>query len=222
MSDSTPPWEKRSEKQAKQQQAAEAAAIRRRWINLGEVLAVIAVLISALTLWNSYKERANSETERAKSEQKAEIQSSTLVLRATPEKEGRRLSLSAMAGDQAIQSQTIAFPSALGLAPIETAGDPRIESGWFESALHKARKEAGLDEKSTGDARLPVLVRTQFLSGGELKTDNAVYDLGYRISNGFLSGADVRMRGLSLIRRGVTGDGQKQVDALWAKRAKAK
>ncbi len=39
----------------KQEQAAEAAAIRRRWINLGEVLAVIAVLISALTLWNSYQ-----------------------------------------------------------------------------------------------------------------------------------------------------------------------
>jgi len=222
LSDTTPPWEKRTEKQMKQEQAAEAAAIRRRWINLGEVLAVVAVVISGLTLWNSYQERSNSETDRVKTEQKAQIQSSTLVLRATPEKEGHRLNLAAMASDQAIQSQTISFPGALGLSPVETAGDPRIESGWFDSALHKARKEAGLDEKSTGDARLPILVTSQFLSNGEMKTDSAIYDLGYRISSGFLSGTDVRMRGLSLIHRGVTGDGQKQVDAIWAKRAKTK
>ncbi|WP_232476049.1 hypothetical protein [Flavisphingomonas formosensis] len=222
MSETTPPWEKRTEKQVKQEQAAEAAAIRRRWINLGEVLAVVAVMISGLTLWNSYQERANSEADRAKSEQKADAQSGTLVLRATIAKEGRRLSLAAMAGDQAIQSQTISFPSALGVSPVDTAGDPRIESGWFESELHKARKEAGLDEKSTGDARLPILVKTQFLSNGELKNDSAIYDLGYRISSGFLSGTDVRMRGLSLIRRGVTGDGQKQIDAIWDKQAKTK
>ena len=46
------------EPETPQQQAAEAAAIRRRWITLGEVLAVAAVLISALTFWNSYQERS--------------------------------------------------------------------------------------------------------------------------------------------------------------------
>jgi len=218
LSETTPPWEKGK----KQTQAAEAAAIRRRWINLGELLAVIAVLISALTLWNSYKERANTEAEHSKSEQKAEIQASTLVLRAVPDKEGHRLALSAMASDQAIQSQTVAFPAALGVSPVDTAGDPRIESGWFEDALHKARKAAGLDEKSIGDARLPVLVTTQFLTGGDVKTDSAIYDLGYRIDSGFLSGTNVQMRGLSLVKRGVTSGGQKQIDAIWAKRMKAK
>jgi predicted negative regulator of RcsB-dependent stress response len=39
----------------------EAAAIRRRWITLGEILAVIAVLISGLTLWNSYSDRSADE-----------------------------------------------------------------------------------------------------------------------------------------------------------------
>ncbi|KRC81277.1 hypothetical protein ASE13_02410 [Sphingomonas sp. Root241] len=32
--------------------AAESAAVRRRWITLGKVLAVIAAVISGLTLWN--------------------------------------------------------------------------------------------------------------------------------------------------------------------------
>jgi hypothetical protein len=35
-----------------EQRTAEAAAIRRRWITLGEALAVIAVVISGLTLFN--------------------------------------------------------------------------------------------------------------------------------------------------------------------------
>ena len=220
MSDETPPWQKGQKQQQRQEQAAEAAAIRRRWINLGEVLAVIAVVISGLTLWNSYQERANSEADRTQTERKADIQASTLVLRATPEKDGHRLDLSTMASDQSIQSQTIAFPSALGVSPIDTAGNARLESGWFDDALHKARKAAGIDEKSTGDARLPLLVTTQFLSNGDLKTDQAIYDLGYRIESGFLSGTDVRMRGLSLIKRGVTKDGQKQIDAIWTKQAK--
>ena len=44
---------------------AEAAAVRRRWINLGEILAVVAVLISGLTLWNSYTERSHAEAEKS-------------------------------------------------------------------------------------------------------------------------------------------------------------
>src|SRR3546814_20351205 len=53
-----------SEKQTKAQ-AAEAAAIRRRWITLGEIVAVAALIISGLTFWNSYSERTASEAERA-------------------------------------------------------------------------------------------------------------------------------------------------------------
>ena len=44
---------------------AEAARVRRRWINLGELVAVLALVISALTLWNSYRERTTNEAEHA-------------------------------------------------------------------------------------------------------------------------------------------------------------
>ncbi|HEX8061853.1 MAG TPA: hypothetical protein VF535_01415 [Allosphingosinicella sp.] len=42
-----------SEDRQSQAERREAAAIRRRWITLGEILAVIGVLISALALWSS-------------------------------------------------------------------------------------------------------------------------------------------------------------------------
>src|SRR5215212_12163989 len=94
-------------------QAAEAAAIRRRWITLGEILAVIAVLISGLTLWNSYSERSSAEAERAAEKKEEAARSQALVLKA--EGRGKRLSLAALDPAQAIQSQTIAFPSPLGV-----------------------------------------------------------------------------------------------------------
>ena len=43
---------------------AEAARIRRRWLTLGEILAVAAVAISGLTFWNSYSERRHTEEAR--------------------------------------------------------------------------------------------------------------------------------------------------------------
>ena len=95
----------------------EAAAIRRRWITLGEVLAVVAVLISAATLWNSYAERKSTEAERSAAAQKEARTETALVLRARVVDDGRRLSLEAVDGDQVIQSQSIAFPSKLGVPP---------------------------------------------------------------------------------------------------------
>src|SRR5688500_9961952 len=89
------------------------AAIRRRWLTLGEVLAVAAVLISALTLWNNYQERSSAEAERAAEKQADAARSQILVLKAEASRDGKRLALAALDPAQAIQSQTILFPTAL-------------------------------------------------------------------------------------------------------------
>ena len=115
------------EPETPQQQAAEAAAIRRRWITLGEVLAVAAVLISALTFWNSYQERSGAEADKAAERQARSEKARTLILSARVD--GRNLSLAARDPEQAIPGQTIAFPSSLGVKAIDTV-DPRIEAGW--------------------------------------------------------------------------------------------
>jgi hypothetical protein len=200
-----------SEPETPQQQAAEAAAIRRRWITLGEILAVAAVVISGLTFWNSYQERSSSEAERAAEKRAKSEKAQTLILSASVD--GRHLRLAARDPEQAIQGQTIAFPSALGAKAVDTV-DPRIEAGWIESAARKIRDAKG----RSGDARLPVAITTRFISGGEDYTDTAIYDVGYRVDEGLLD-SDVKLLGLSLVERGTAKNVQQRLDALWKRRS---
>jgi hypothetical protein len=190
----------------------EAAKIRRRWITLGELLAIAAVVISALTLWNSYKERANSEAERSAESHKAEARAHVLLLKASVAHGGDSLGLAPLDGDQVIQSQTIAFPAALGLSPVETTGDARIEAGWFADALKKARGKNG---RTSGDLRLPIAVTTRYVAGDAPLTDIALYAIGYGLEGRFLGGDAIRLKGLSLLRRVDAKHAQKALDAAW-------
>lgn len=195
---------------------AEAAAVRRRWITLAEVLTVIAVSISALTLWNSWSERRDTAVTKDAEQRQASSRAATLVLTAASADKGKLL-LKPAADEQAVQSQTLTFPSSLGLPPTETTGEPRIEAGWFEDALQKARDKAGKPDDSRGDERLPVAIATRFLVNGTAHTDVAIYDVGYTISGHWLSGHTVTLRGLSLVSRVKSGRPQPGLDARWAR-----
>lgn len=192
-------------------QAAEAAAIRRRWITLGEILAVIAVLISGLTLWNSYSERSATEAERAAERKQQAAKSQALVLKA--EGGRKRIKLSAIDPGHALQSQSIAFPSSLGMDVIEGLVEPRIEAGWIKEAAKKGR-EVGGGGKEQGDARLPVAITTRFVSGSQTYSDTAIYDVGYRRESGLL-GSEVDLLGLSLVERVAAKDAAARLDAIW-------
>jgi hypothetical protein len=194
--------------------AAEAAAIRRRWVTLGEILAVVAVLISGLTLWNSWSERSDSRAAKDAEAQRASVRAATLVLMAADAGQ-RALALKPAASGQSVQSQKILFPTALGAAPAETTGEPRIEAIWFEHALKKAREAARLPDNSRGDERLPVAITTRFLVDGEAHEDVALYDIGYTISGRLLGGHSVTLRGLSLVARASGGNAQARLDARW-------
>ncbi len=194
--------------------AAEAAAIRRRWITLGEVLAVIAVLISGLTLWNNWTERSDSEAVKTADAQRASARAATLVLVSSPDGD-KTLSLKPASADQSVQSQTIRFPAALGVTPAQTTGEPRIEAGWFDAALKTARDKARLPDDSRGDERLPVVIATRFLVDGEQHEDIALYDLGYSISGRLLGGHSVTLRGISLVSRVKSASAQARLDARW-------
>jgi len=194
--------------------AAEAAAIRRRWITLGELLAVIAIIISALTLWNSWRERSDSAATKTADAQRASTRASTLVLIAADAGE-RALALKPVSAEQSVQSQTILFPTALDAAPAQTTGEPRIEAAWFESALKKARNTAKLPDNSRGDERLPVAITTRFLVDGKAHEDVALYDIGYTISGRLISGHSVTLRGISLVSRVKSGNAQAKLDARW-------
>lgn len=193
--------------------AAEEAAIRRRWITLGEALAVIAVLISALTLWNSWSERSSDEATKLAETRTAASRAERLMLTAATDRNG--LALSPSSTDQTIQEQTIIFPTALAAPPVKTTGEPRIETSWFAQPLKRAREKAGLPDDSRGDEKLPVLVETRFIVSGDPHTDTAIYDLGYTVTGKLLGGHNVDLRGLARVATVRKGGAQSQLDARW-------
>ena len=197
----------------------EAAAVRRRWITLAEVLGVIAVLISGLTLWNSYQQRSTDEADKAAARSEAAAEAQILLLRASPDRDGRTLSLASAGAGQTIQNQNIAFPAPLGVAAIDTVIEPRIEAAWFESALLRARQAAGRQDESRGDERIPVAITTAFFSGGAMHRDSAIYDIGYRVEGGGLFGGHrIRMRGISRVESVSPRNLQSRLDSLWRSR----
>jgi hypothetical protein len=193
--------------------AEEAAAIRRRWLSLGETLAVVAVLISALTLWLNWSERSDDKTQKATEANQAATRAATLTLSVQADGKGTRLDLRPAASGQQILEQTVLFPAALGVDPVETTGDARIESDWFEDALKNARNKAGLPDDSRGDERLPLLLKTRFIADGKSHEDMTIYDLGYTIQGRMLSGHVVTLRGLSLVKHVAPGTAFSELEA---------
>jgi hypothetical protein len=201
------------------EETATAEATRRRrlrWLTLAEIIGVAALAISGLTLWNSYQARTGTEAERAAARQARSAAAGRLLLRGTPQRDGALLVLAPADAGQTVQDQRVVFPTALGVAPVTTVSEPRIEADWIGRALIRAR---GDGEDGLGDARLPVLLVTNFYAGGARHRDVAIYDLGYRIDGGgLLGGHRLRLRGLSRLESVAPAGIQARLDALWAAR----
>ena len=194
------------------QAKAEAAATRRRWLTLAEVVAIAGVVIAGLTLWNNWQGREADQAEQAAQMANAASAARTgalVTLTATPKDDGTRLALADPA--HRIQSIEVRFPSALGVAPQSSSVDPAIEASWFEDELIKAT-DAGPAEQQ---GRLPVLITADYWDGGEHLTDSAIYDIAWQTHGRMLRGRVLRLKGIVLERR--HGATQAAVDARWAK-----
>jgi hypothetical protein len=195
---------------------AQAAATRRRWITFGEVLTVFAVLISALTFWNSWSQRTADQQQKTAEATRTAARSGRLELVAA--NSGKRvLVLKPASAEQSVQDQHIAFPTALGVSPADTTGQPRIDATWFEHALIKAREAAHQAGNSRGDAQMPIAITTRFLVDGEEHTDVAIYDIGYGVTAGWFGSHSVALHGISLVARVKADDAQARLDARWAR-----
>ncbi|WP_448657808.1 hypothetical protein ACPVPU_10065 [Sphingomonas sp. CJ99] len=199
-----------------QQQAtrqAEARAIRRRWITLGETIAVAGVVIAGLTFWNNWQERQDAAAER-----QAERSAATKTERAAR----GRVMLTTMAADAngitvaaqpgcSLQSTTVRFPAALGTAEQTTVLEHRIEAEWIADRLLELT-DGGSDRR---DGRLPVLIAADCIDSDGQRSESAIYDLLWRTEpGGLLGGRRLVLRGL-VRREGVSGDGQRRLDTLW-------
>jgi hypothetical protein len=186
----------------------EAAATRRRWVTLAEVLAVAGVLIAALTLWSNWSDRRADEADKAAaraSEQRAE---SRVDLLAEVRDGGKALLLKDSRHE--IQDAVISFPKALGVGAQHPPADPVIEAGAFEGSLLKIT-DGGSDDRS---GRLPVLVTLRYLDGDSTRTTSGIYDLLWKTEGRMLRGRELTLTGMKV--RQLRGT-QAQLDAIWAK-----
>lgn len=185
----------------------EAAATRRRWVSLAEIVAVAGVVIAALTLWNSWSERRDAESAKVAAESSEAKARTRVEITATVQDDGRSLLLKDAAHD--IQDARFAFPKALGVTAQKPVVDPSIDVRWFEDALLKLT-DGGADERA---GRLPVFVTTRYWDGDVQRSATGIYDVVWRTEGRLLRGRTLRLEGLRLRQRGGT---QARIDALWA------
>lgn len=193
---------------------------RLRFLTLAEIVGVAALIIAGLGYWDSHRERAQTDRERAAEvqEKKAEAKAGALklsfLMTAIPESGGGRLRFSSVHTDQVIQTQAISFPSEIRGDAVQTTGNPRLEAGWIDGGLTKAEHARG---GKSHQGRMPVGVVTVFIEDGQPKTDRAIYLLGYTSHPRVLRADKVELEGLSLMRRGVGEDVQAAVDQAWTR-----
>ncbi|WP_423604146.1 hypothetical protein [Sphingomonas sp. MS122] len=184
---------------------AEARAIRRRWLTIGEIVAVAGVIIAAVSLWLSWADKRDEARQKAAEASKAKAAETRLDLRASVSG-GRQVTLSDPAHE--ILDTAVAFPKALNVgaqAPVL----PRIEASWFDGAVLGAT-DKGADER---EGRLPVLVTVSYRAGDATKQDRAIVELVWRTSGRMLAGRELRIEAARIRERG--GD-QARIDVLWA------
>lgn len=186
-----------------------------RWLSLAEIVGVVAVVVAVLGYWDTHRERTQEARERALAarERQVEVRAAalkqTFLMTGAAESSGERIRLTSLRPEQVIQTQSVWFPKAIRADSLETTGNPRLEAGWIEDGLRKAKTKSG---------RVPVGVLTVFFEDGQTKTDRAVYWVGYSLHSRTLRGDRLELEGLSLARRGVGGDLQAAADNLWTAR----
>lgn len=181
---------------------AEVAAIRRRWINLGELVAIAGLAIAAVTLWISLSDRRAAETDRAR----AGADQALVTFSSTRTQRGAMLTLSDP--DHRVQQIDVAFPPSLGVEPQRGVIDPHINARWFEVALLKAT-DGGPDDRS---GKLPVLITTTWWEGADRKVDSAIYQVAWSTSGRMFQGRALDLDGASLAERGGNAT---RLDVLW-------
>jgi len=189
----------------------EQRARARRWLTLGEIVAVAGLLIAALSLYLGWSGRRDDEAQRradqAEARQAAAAQHTHIGLIAT-DADGEVLSFKGSACP--LQSVEIRFPSALGVGPQSLSVSYRIEADWFDEPLLEA-----LAPSKAHEGRLPVLVVSRCTADDGDREEHAIYEISYRVESKLLQGKAVHLRGLVLREYVGATEGQAKLDQAW-------
>lgn len=155
-------------------------ATKRRWINLGEGVAVVGLLISGLALWNSW----------SKDDRPAVIvdrpPTIPLALRGRVESDGKRLAILPVESGHSLDSVVLTVP---GKLPIDLGGDPMLASSAIEPLLPESEHR--------GPGSIDVTLAARYIEAGTERRATARYRLAYRwVGGGLLNGPSIRFTSL--------------------------
>jgi hypothetical protein len=150
---------------------------RRRWITIGELIALLALIVSAVGVWISWKSSGDDDKPTRIVEQR---QSIPLSLRGKREDDGERLEISPVESSHALESLTITLP---GASPIEVGSDGVIDVSDLAAAL-KGHENEPKDRSLSVRAR----IETRYVEAGNEKHASGNYTLRYMWKGGGLFG----------------------------------
>ena len=159
---------------------------KRRFINIGEIVAVGGLAISGLALWNSWR-GGDKEIAEIVGEKAPQV---PLALRGTVEDKGKSLRLAPVEDNHALEEITItAEAPAKGSAPF--GSDPLVSAALIEGWLPK-------DATNEGVGSMTVSVQAHYIEHGETRTAKQRYRLRYGwVDGGLFSGKSLRITGIS-------------------------
>jgi hypothetical protein len=149
---------------------------RRRWVNLGEIIAIAALIVSALGVWIAWRSSSEDKPTRIVEQR----QSIPLTLRAKREDDGSTLQISPVESSHALESLKITLP---GASPIEVGSDGELDASDVESAL-KGRDEEPKDRTVS----VPVRIDARYVEMGKERRTSGTYILRYMWKGGGLFG----------------------------------
>jgi hypothetical protein len=149
---------------------------RRRMLNLGEAVAIGALILSALGLWNGWRGQGDDRPRPTTVvEQKMAV---PLALRGRIENGGKAISISPVDPGHALDSLTLTIA---GKPPIALGSDGRLAASALEPAL-----DAGAKDKQI--ATVPVRIAARYIEAGKDRRGGGNYRLSYRWEGGGLFG----------------------------------
>ena len=148
---------------------------RRRLINLGELIALAALVVSALGLWINWKSSSDDGKPSTVVEQRQPI---ALTLRGRAEDDGKFLEISPVENSHALESLTVTVK---GADPVEVGSDGVLRANSLEPALKQREEDKGVHS-------VPLRIQARYVEMGKDKTATGSYQLRYRWEGGGLFG----------------------------------
>lgn len=164
----------------------ESERTRRRWITFGELIALAALIVSAVGVWISWKGNEKEGPTKIVEQR----QSIPLTLRAKREDDGQRLAITPVEQSHALQALTVTIS---GASPIQVGSDGELDSSEVERALSGRE-----DEPKNRTLSVPARIDARYVEMGKDRRTSGNYTLRYMWKGGGLfGGRSLHLVGLS-------------------------